>query len=46
MKWKEICYVLSETLQEMLDKSWVVLDGLGKFEGFDAKIHVDPGASP
>ena len=45
--WQEIHYANNDSLQSVLDKySTVFQGGLGKLQGFKAKIHVEPEAKP
>ncbi len=47
LSWQEIHYVNNNSLQSVLDKYPAVFqNGLGKMEGFKAKIHVQPDAKP
>ena len=47
LEWQEINYVPVDAVQPVLDKyPSVFQEGLGKLQGFKAKIHVDPNAEP
>ena len=47
LHWHEIHWVHSSSLQDLLQKySAVFSDGLGTLEGFEAKISIDPNATP
>ena len=47
LDWQEIRYLSTCSLQDVLDKHPAVFgEGLGTLKNFEAKIHVDPNATP
>ena len=47
LDWKQICQVYTHSLQSLLERySNVFQEGLGTLKGFEAKIYVDPEATP
>ena len=47
LNWNRIHYTPSKGLQDLLEKyDTVFQEGLGTFRGYEAKLHVDPNATP
>jgi len=47
LNWAELHYAVSSDLNSVIDKySAVFEEGLGTYQGYQAKIHVDPNATP
>ena len=46
LDWQEIHYMLNQSLQVLLDAHQAIQEGLGKMEGFKAKLYVDATANP